>query len=549
MARFRYGICMVPALDLGVQCVWARHAPGRHQVSVTVTMTASDHPSESSRPQLSIVLALDSSGSMAGAPLEQVVRSVDRIVDLLGEGDSLGVVAFSTRASLVAKPAPLDAGQKRAVRARCARLMADDQTNIEAGLTLSASELADAGVSSAGHSGRKVVVLLSDGAPNVGPSTGEALAEVAREVRRGGASVSTLGYGVRHNEAILQAVADGGGGSYRFIADPSLAQLELAQAVGAQGDIAVEKIELAFAPADGVEIVAVHGASPPRFGADGMRVDAPDLPARAARTVLVDLAVTLDERKISQRLLGVTARYKAAGDATPRQAEASTEIAIGPGEPVAQLPALHQALLVRADTARAEARAQADRGQWDGAAAVLRAAMAKIEAAPGYQKADGSPLSEAWEQLLDEAVAMERRPDRERLVSLKASTAMRPLAGDARASSRSMMGAAQRRMTVQIAGSVPEAYLLLPDGVRQRLAETNTLGRTRSADVVIQSDQVSRRHADVYVQDGEFYVADLGSTNVTKVNDAPVGQAPRRLAHGDVIQVGDVKLPFERKPR
>lgn len=539
---------MVPALDLRVQCVWARHAPGRHQVSVTVTMTASDQPSESSRPPLSIVLALDSSGSMAGAPLEQVVCSVDRIVDLIGEDDALGVVAFSTRASLVAKPAPLDAGQKRAVRARCARLVADDQTNIEAGLTLSASELADSGASNA-PGARRVVVLLSDGAPNVGASTGEALAEVAREVRRGGASVSTLGYGVRHNEAILQAVADGGGGSYRFIADPALAQLELAQAIGAQGDIAVEKIELAFAPADGVEIVAVHGASPPRFGADGMRVDVSDLPARAARTVLVDLAVTLDERRLSQRLLGVTARYKAAGDATPRQADASAEIAIGPGDPVAQLPALHHALLVRADAARAAARAQADRGQWDGAAAVLRAAMAKIEAAPGYQKADGSPLSEAWEQLLDEAVAMERRPDRERLLSLKASTAMRPLAGDARASSRAMMGAVQRRITVQIAGSVPEAYLLLPNGVRQRLSETNTLGRTRSADVVLESDQVSRRHADVYVQDGEFYVADLGSTNVTRVNDAPLGQAPRRLAHGDVIQVGDVKLPFERHPR
>lgn len=540
---------VVPRLELAVESVWRRHGAGRHALSVAVTLTASDHPNENSRPPLAILLALDTSGSMAGTPLDQVVRSVDRIVDLVAEDDALGLVAFSTRASVVARPARLDAAQKRAIRARCARLTADDQTNIEGGLTLSASELATLPEPTAGAHPRKGVVLLSDGAPNVGASTAEALAEVAREVRRSGASVSTLGYGVRHNEAVLQAVADAGGGSYRFIADPALAQLELAQAIGAQGDIAVEKVELALAPAEGVEIVAVHGASPPRFGADGVRVDAPDLPARATRTVLVDLIVALDPSKLMQRLLGVTARYRAAGDATPREAEGAAVIELGEGEPVANEAALHQALLVRADAARAEARAQADRGQWDGAAAVLRAAMARIEAAPGYHKADGSPLSEAWEQLLDEAVAMERRPDRERLLSLKASTAMRPLASDARASSRSMMGAVQHRITMRVAGPLPEAYLLLPGGVRQRLAATNTLGRTSSADVVLASDQVSRRHADVYAQDGEFYIADLGSTNVTRVNDAPIGRAPLRLEPGDVIQVGDVKLSFERKVR
>lgn len=530
-------------LELEVESVWGRLPPGPHVVTAVVTLTASDHPNERLRPPLAICLSLDTSGSMAGQPLDQVVRSVERIVDLVSERDAMGVVAFSTRASSIVKPAPLDPAQKRAIRSRAARLNADDQTCIEGGLTLAGAELAAANELPA--DARKVVVLLSDGAPNVGAATPEALAEVAREVRRSGASVSTLGYGVQHNDAVLQAVAEGGGGSYRFIADPNLAELEIAQAVGAQADIALEKLELLLTPTDDVAIVGVHGGGPPRYTGEGVVVDVADLAARASRVVTIDLKVTLDPKKFMQRLVGVTARFSPAGASERRTKSAVATLEIGECEPQPRPAALAKALLVRADAARAAARAHADRGHWDGAAAVLRAMMAEIAAAPGYQKADGSALSEAWEQLLDEAVAMERRPDRERLTSLKASTAMRPLADSARASTRASMGAVQRRITVHVAGLVPEAYLLLPDGRRYRLTDTNTIGRTRSADVVVASDQVSRRHADVFAQDGAFYLRDLGSTNVTRVNDAPIGHAARRLADGDRIQIGDAKLVFE----
>ena len=73
------------------------------------------------------------------------------------------------------------------------------------------------------------------------------------------------------------------------------------------------------------------------------------------------------------------------------------------------------------------------------------------------------------------------------------------------------------------------------------------LDRTASADLPIVSDGVSRRHAEIYALEGEFWACDLGSTNVTKVNGTPLGAAPTKLKAGDVVLVGDVELRYEEK--
>src|SRR5262245_14626473 len=84
------------------------------------------------------VFALDVSSSMFGAPLDHVVRSVDRLLDALLPDDEVGVVAFADAATEIAAPAPCSAEQKRLVRSRVGRLAADGQTNIESGLVLAA---------------------------------------------------------------------------------------------------------------------------------------------------------------------------------------------------------------------------------------------------------------------------------------------------------------------------------------------------------------------------------------------------------------------------
>lgn len=70
------------------------------------------------------------------------------------------------------------------------------------------------------------------------------------------------------------------------------------------------------------------------------------------------------------------------------------------------------------------------------------------------------------------------------------------------------------------------------------------IGRGRSADLVLSEPTISRAHAAIGFEDGEFFVQDLGSTNGTGVN----GQREPRtsLSDGDEVQLGKLALRFGR---
>ena len=77
-------------------------------------------------------------------------------------------------------------------------------------------------------------------------------------------TISTLGYGGEHDENVLIAIAESGGGNYHFIPDPALCQHLLAKALGAQADIVADVIELHVTPAEGVRVTKVLGGAQPQ---------------------------------------------------------------------------------------------------------------------------------------------------------------------------------------------------------------------------------------------------------------------------------------------
>ncbi|HMK96801.1 MAG TPA: DUF3662 and FHA domain-containing protein [Acidimicrobiales bacterium] len=90
------------------------------------------------------------------------------------------------------------------------------------------------------------------------------------------------------------------------------------------------------------------------------------------------------------------------------------------------------------------------------------------------------------------------------------------------------------------------ATLTLPDGRRVVLEQdVVTLGRLPECDLAIADSGVSRRHAEVRRgPDNSWVVADLGSTNGTKVNGLRVS-GTRQLESGDEITVGSTHVRFE----
>ena len=96
-----------------------------------------------------------------------------------------------------------------------------------------------------------------------------------------------------------------------------------------------------------------------------------------------------------------------------------------------------------------------------------------------------------------------------------------------------------------VASATPRAVLV--GGERRfELAEgVAVVGRTKECDVPILDDpSISRRHAEIRVTEGDYWIVDLGSTNGTEVNGKRVSRL--RLGNGDRITVGQTTLTFER---
>ncbi|MFQ5717965.1 MAG: FHA domain-containing protein [Acidobacteriota bacterium] len=72
--------------------------------------------------------------------------------------------------------------------------------------------------------------------------------------------------------------------------------------------------------------------------------------------------------------------------------------------------------------------------------------------------------------------------------------------------------------------------------------EVQTLGRGADADLVIDTEAASRKHAAIEFAGGQFRVRDLGSTNGFLLNGKSVQTA--NLQHGDQIEIGGQVFQF-----
>jgi pSer/pThr/pTyr-binding forkhead associated (FHA) protein len=80
------------------------------------------------------------------------------------------------------------------------------------------------------------------------------------------------------------------------------------------------------------------------------------------------------------------------------------------------------------------------------------------------------------------------------------------------------------------------AYPLAEDGF--------TIGRDAASDIVVREPSVSRSHAEVRAEGGEYVLHTSGATG-TRLNGESI-HAPRQLKDGDRIEIGTAELTFRR---
>jgi pSer/pThr/pTyr-binding forkhead associated (FHA) protein len=70
------------------------------------------------------------------------------------------------------------------------------------------------------------------------------------------------------------------------------------------------------------------------------------------------------------------------------------------------------------------------------------------------------------------------------------------------------------------------------------------IGRSQESDVVVDHNTVSRQHAAIKLEEGQFRLYDMGSTNGTFVGDERVRE-PVALQDGAVVKFGDKAFVFK----
>lgn len=174
------------------------------------------NPPEEEQKGLALVLVIDRSTSMAYesagvSKLEMAKEAAVQAVGLLKEGDRIGVIAFHDTAAWLVAPRQIEtAADLRDIVARIRRMELGGGTDIYTALQTARQRVRamDAGV--------KHVILITDGQATYGDFD-----LLARQARRDGISVSTIGIGQDADQKLLEKIARDSEGRHYYAAEPA----------------------------------------------------------------------------------------------------------------------------------------------------------------------------------------------------------------------------------------------------------------------------------------------------------------------------------------
>ena len=202
----------------------------------------SDPTEETPEPRLALVLVIDRSSSMAegasegAAKIDMAIEAAVDAVDLLEEGDILGVMTFDIDSQWVVPPRELtSAAEVSAAIDRIRGIQIGTSTDLARAMFFARSRLNQVSASV------KHVVLLTDGRAHYGDFDG-----LTRSLRRRDITVSSIAVGTQSDQELLERIARIGNGRYYYVPDPRSIPRVLTQETLTAGEFAV--VEREFQP-------------------------------------------------------------------------------------------------------------------------------------------------------------------------------------------------------------------------------------------------------------------------------------------------------------
>ncbi len=236
-----------PAPGAPLAFAWERarypFAQNRDLLRLSIKTAASGR--QAGRP-LNLVLLLDNSGSMERADRVRIIHEALRVLaGQLQPQDKLSVVVFARTAHLWVDG--ISAKDAQVVADQLSGLTPDGGTNLEDAMNVAYQTAARHYLAN----GINRVVLLTDGAANLGDVNPEALKQKVETNRKQGIALDCFGIGWEgYNDDLLEVLSRNGDGRYGFINTPEEAATEFAGQLAGALQVAASdvKVQVEFNP-------------------------------------------------------------------------------------------------------------------------------------------------------------------------------------------------------------------------------------------------------------------------------------------------------------
>lgn len=346
-------------------------ADGERRVFAELDLRATAAQEAVERAPLSLVVVLDTSGSMSGEKIAQAKRSVTRLIQDMRDDDRVALVRYASDAELI-QPMARVGDIRHSLINRVEGLSSGGGTFIPGALRRGLDA-----IPSFERQRVQRIVLVSDGLD----STQAEATRIASDSAERGITISALGIGLDFDESYMSSVASSGHGNFAFVERPeALAQFlrrELHEAASTTISSATAKISLP----DGVRFVRAVGADA-RTRGDDVLLSVGSMFAGDQRRVIVELAADLD-----------------AGDSEDIDTEIEYELVGGDDEEI------ELASLTLTGTSDELAVAEGRDGRVVASATSVMASRRQMEAAQAYKRGDVARARQLIDANLDDLQA------------------------------------------------------------------------------------------------------------------------------------------------
>lgn len=257
----------------GMFGVWGNMING---ANCTLTMLGFNTPinaKDFERPPLNMAIAVDTSGSMGGDPINAVRIGLLAMIEKLHPKDQITLVTYASDAKVAFVSNAETDPDRTQLQDLINSLEARGGTNIYDGLRVALEEVE----ASKSEELQNRVILLSDGEATEGLTNNERIINLGESYAEQGVGITTIGVGKDFDIELMRRLSESGSGNFYFVEDLfSVEEIFVVEADTFLVPVA-EDVEIEFDVAKGYRFRAAYGTRTWEGDADGATIAIPGL--------------------------------------------------------------------------------------------------------------------------------------------------------------------------------------------------------------------------------------------------------------------------------